>query len=285
MAEGVEFVQVGHHASRTASSLDFLQITSPEVAIYMAKEGNSYGHPHEETITNLTDIGAEIYGTDVHGTTVVTTLCRRIPGITVILPRARKKEELHLVVDATGLKVYGEGEWKVRKHGKSKRRTWRKVHLGFDEGTGEVMACVLTRKEGHEKNILPTLLNEVSEPIDHVSGDGGYDFKTCYDAIAERKAKAVIPPRKRAIFHNNGFMDARDDNLRRIKEIGREAWKRESDYHRRSLSETGIYRLKRIFGGALSSKKLDSQNIEVRLRCKAMNLMTGLGMPKTYPVT
>ena len=213
-----------------------------------------------------------------------TTLCRRMSGITITLPRTRKKEGLHLVVDATGLKVYGEGEWKVRKHGKSKRRIWRKAHLGFDEETGEVMACVLTGKEGHEKNILPTLLDEVIEPIDQVSGDGGYDFKTCYDAIAEREARAVIPPRKSAIFHNNGFMDVRDDNLSRIKEIGREAWKRESGYHRRSLSETGIYRLTRIFGGTLSSKKLDSQCVEVRLRCKAMNLMTGLGMPKTCPV-
>ena len=95
----------------------------------------------------------------------------------------------------------------------------------------------------------------------------------------------MIPPRKSAIFHNNGFMDARDDNLRRIKEIGRKAWKKESNYYRRSLSETGIYRLKRIFGEALSSKKLDSRNIEMRLRCKAMNLMTGLGMPKTHPIT
>jgi len=214
-----------------------------------------------------------------------TTLCRRAPGLNVILPRARKKKGLHLVVDATGLKVYGEGEWKVRKHGKSKRRTWSKVHLGFDEKTGEVKACVLTDNRGHEKNLLPTLLDEVSEPIDQVSGDGGYDYKTCYDAIADREAKAVIPPRKSAIFHNNGFMDARDDNLRRIQEIGRKAWKEESSYHRRSLSETGIYRLKRIFGGALSSKKLDSQNIEVRLRCKAMNMMTGLGMPETYPIT
>ena len=213
------------------------------------------------------------------------TLCRRTTGITVILPRARKKEGIHLVVDATGLKVYGEGEWKVRKHGKSKRRSWRKVHLGFDEGTREVMACVLTDSRGHEKNMLPNLLGEVTEPIDQVFGDGGYDYKTCYDVIADREARAVIPPRKSAIFHNNGSMDARDDNLRRIQEIGREAWKKESGYHRRSLAETGIYRLKRIFGGGLSSKKLDSQNIEVRLRCKAMNLMTGLGMPKTCPVS
>jgi len=109
---------------------------------------------------------------------------------------------------------------------KGKRRTWRKVHLGFDEETGEVTAYVLT-----EKDMLPTLLDEVNETIDQVSGDGGYDFKTCYDAIAERGAKAVIPPRKSAIFHNNGFMDTRDDNLRRIQEIGREAWKRESGYH------------------------------------------------------
>lgn len=211
------------------------------------------------------------------------TLCRRMPKIRVPLPRTRKEKGLHLVVDATGLKVYGEGEWKVRKHGKSKRRTWRKVHLGFNDNTGEVLACVLTDKRGHEKNILPDLLDEVTEPIDQVSGDGGYDYKTCYDAIADRGAKAVIPPRKSAIFHNNGFMDARDDNLRRIQEIGRKAWKEESGYHRRSLAETGIYRLKRIFGGGLNSR-FDSQFVEVRLRCKAMNLMTGLGMPESCPV-
>ncbi len=214
-----------------------------------------------------------------------TTLCRRMPRITITLPRTRKKEGIHLVVDATGLKVYGEGEWKVRKHGQSKRHTWRKVHLGFDEETGEVMARVLTDKRGHEKNMLPTLLDEVTESIGQVSGDGGYDYKTCYDSIADRGAKAVIPPRKNAIFHNNGFMDTRDDNLRRIQEIGRKAWKKESNYHRRSLAETGIYRLKRIFGEAPNSRKLDSQNIEVRLRCKAMNLMTGLSMPETCSVT
>ena len=147
------------------------------------------------------------------------------------------------------------------------------------------MACVLTDKRGHEKNMLPNLLDEVNETIEQVSGDGGYDYKTCYDAIADREAKAVIPPRKSAIFHNNGFMDARDDNLRRIQEIGRAAWKKESAYHRRSLAETGIYRLKRIFGEGLMSKRLDSQCVEVRLRCKAINLMTGLGMPKTCSVT
>jgi hypothetical protein len=213
-----------------------------------------------------------------------TTLSRRTPGITVRLPRQRKKGGLHLVVDSTGLKVYGEGEWKVRKHGKSKRRTWRKVHLGFNEGTGEVLACVLTEKEAHDKTVLPSLLDEVTESIDQVSGDGGYDFKTCYDAIAEREARGVIPPRKDAVLHNNGSMDARDANLRRIQEIGRQAWKEESGYHRRSLAETGIYRLKRIFGGVLSCRKVESQSIEVRLCCKAMNLMTGLGMPVTRPV-
>ena len=100
-------------------------------------------------------------------------------------------ERLHLVVDATGLKVYEKGEWKARKQGKSKRRTWRKTHLGFDEKTGEVMACVLTDRQGHEQNMLRTLLDEINEPIDQVSGDGGYDFKTCYDAIADVKISTI----------------------------------------------------------------------------------------------
>ena len=69
----VEILKVGHHGSRTASSIQFLQAAEPECAIYMAGQGNSYGHPHQETITSLWEVGVEIYGTDMHGTVTVTT--------------------------------------------------------------------------------------------------------------------------------------------------------------------------------------------------------------------
>ena len=118
-----------------------------------------------------------------------------------------------------------------------------------------------------------------------MSTDGAYDFMTCYDALAEREAKAVIPPRSNAVIWDNGAMDARDANLRRIQAIGRNAWKVESGYHRRSLVETGIFRLKRIFGNLLSTRLLVNQRCDVRIRCAALNSMTALGMPVSQKIS
>jgi len=117
-----------------------------------------------------------------------------------------------------------------------------------------------------------------------VGGDGGFDYRTCYEAIAERGAQAIIPPRRDGRIWGNGQMDDRDAHLRRIAEIGRAAWKQESGYHRRSLAETGIFRLKKIFGPNLAAHSLTNQQQEVRLRCVALNRMTALGMPDSYPV-
>lgn len=213
------------------------------------------------------------------------TFSRRAKRLTISLPRQSPHAPLHMVVDATGLKVYGEGEWTQRTHGKTKRRTWRKVHLGFDEATGEVVAEEVTTSNTHEKEELPGLLAQLRDVLKQVTGDGAYDYMTCYDAIVARGAKAVIPPRENARIWDNGQMDTRDANLRRIQEIGRKAWKIESHYHRRSLAENGIFRLKRLFGAGLASRTLPNQQQEVRIRCKALNIMTHLGMPESYNVT
>lgn len=212
-------------------------------------------------------------------------LSRRQKTVQISLPRQSRGQAIHVLVDATGLKVYGEGEWKTRQHKVSKRRTWRKVHLAFDAATGEVLAEVTTENNVHEKEMLPELLNQIKETIDRVGGDGGYDYQTCYEAIAEREAQAIIPPRRDGRIWDNGQMDQRDAHLRRIAEIGRTAWKQESGYHRRSLVETGIFRLKKIFGASLAAHSLENQQQEVRLRCVALNQMTALGMPDSYPVS
>jgi Transposase DDE domain len=94
--------------------------------------------------------------------------------------RARRDEPLHLVVDSTGIKVFGEGEWKVRQHGYTYRRTWRKLHLGVDEASGEVVAAVVTTSNYNESEILPALLDQIEAEIEQVSGDGAYDKRT-YD--------------------------------------------------------------------------------------------------------
>ncbi len=136
--------------------------------------------------------------------------------------------------------------------------------------------------------MLPKLLEQVPQPICQVSADGGYDRPTCYEAIAQREAKAAIPPRRGAKIwqHGNSKQErlARDENLRRIRAGGRAKWKRESGYHRRSLVETAMFRLKRLFGTTLRAKSGPAQDTETMVRLDALNKMTALGMPDSYTV-
>jgi IS5 family transposase len=217
-----------------------------------------------------------------------TTLCRRRRSLEVELPRLRKSEPLHMVVDSTGIKVYGEGEWKVRQHGYTKRRTWRKLHLGVDEATLEFVAVVVTTNDFKDSQLLPDMLAQVEDEISQVSADGAYDSRNCYDAIRERKARAAIPPQKRAKIWQHGNTKAerhiRDENLREIRRKGRREWKRESGYHRRSLAETQVFRVKMIFGERVSARTFDGQAAQLLVRCATLNRMTHLGMPDSYAV-
>lgn len=218
-----------------------------------------------------------------------TTLCRRRLSLEVSLPRRRRDEPLHLVVDSTGVKIYGEGEWKVRRHGWSKRRTWRKLHLGVDEQTGELAAAVVTTNDYGDGQVLADLLAQVEDELRQVTGDGGYDDRQCYDAIRERKARAVIPPQQGArIWRHGNTRDerhARDENLRYLRAHGRAKWKRDYEYHRRSLAEVAVFRLKLVFGERASARSFEGQATQLLVRCAALNRMTHEGMPDSYQVT
>ncbi|MCA1605074.1 MAG: IS5 family transposase [Acidobacteria bacterium] len=217
-----------------------------------------------------------------------TTLCRRRKALEVELPRRPRGEPLHVVVNSTGVKVFGEGEWKVRQHGYSKRRTWRKLHLGVDEATGEFVAVVVTTNSFKDSQLLPDLLEQVGDEIAQVSADGAYDSRNCYDAIRERGARAAIPPRKRARIWQHGNTKRerhiRDENLRAIRRGGRGRWKRESGYHRRSLAEAAVFRVKTIFGGRVGARSFEGQAAQMLVRCAALNRMTHVGMPDSYAV-
>jgi IS5 family transposase len=213
-----------------------------------------------------------------------TSLSRRGAELAVSLPRRSPGEGLHVVIDSSGLKVYGEGEWKTRQHGISKRRRWRKMHLAIDEATGEILAVVTAERSVGDCEKLGDLLDAISEPIDQVSADGAYDTIGCHQAIAARKARAAIPPRETAVVRETGEWDARDDTVRRIEESGLARAKQEVGYHRRSLAETMMFRMKTTFGDRLAARSLATQRTEVRLRCAALNRMTALGMPDSYPI-
>ena len=218
------------------------------------------------------------------------TLCRRRQSLEVSLLARLPTGRLHLLVDASGFKVYGEGEWKVRQHGYSKRRTWRKLHIGINEATGEVIAAMASTNDLRDDALLGDLLEQVPGLIEQVSGDGIYDTGECYRLLQEREARAAIPPRRGARRSSKPELAARNAHLLRIQQLsqqgedGRKKWKHEVGYHRRSLVETAFFRLKTLFGNTLSARHFQAQANELFLRCAALNRMTQLGMPQSYPI-
>jgi IS5 family transposase len=217
------------------------------------------------------------------------TLSRRGQTLTVTLPK-RARGELHLVLDSSGLKVYGEGEWKVRQHGWSKRRTWRKIHLTVDAKSGEMQAAMLTDASVHDAEVAPLMIEQVEQPIASVSADGNYDRRNVYEALAVQApdAQVNIPPRRDAKIGQHGNCHqpplARDENLRQIRQQGRKQWKVESGYHQRSLAETAMFRFKTLFGAQLSARGLQTQATQFGIRCRVLNQMTHLGRPQSVKV-
>jgi hypothetical protein len=218
-----------------------------------------------------------------------TTLSRRGKTLRVKLPK-KVKGHIDIVMDSTGLKIYGEGEWKMRTHGKSKRRTWRKLHLGVDPESGEIQAAELTEAGVSDDAMVAPLLEQIDQPIDSLAADGAYDKRKVYDALNKHapKARALIPPRRNARIWQHGNTKAerlkRDENLRYIRKHGRKAWKKDSGYHTRSLAETAMFRMKTIFGSELSARMIETQTSQALIRCAALNTMTHLGMPQSYKV-
>lgn len=218
-----------------------------------------------------------------------TTLSKRGKSCKVKLPR-NSQGPINLVLDSTGLKIYGEGEWKVRKHGYSKRRTWRKLHVGANPDNGEIQVAVLTGNSTSDDAVVKEMLAQIEQPLLSCAADGAYDKRKVYDGLDEHSpaVEILIPPRKNAHIwqHANSKQERlkRDENLRYIRKYGRQQWKQDSGYHIRSLAETIMFRLKTIFGDKLSARLLETQTSQALIRCLALNRMTHLGMPESYLV-
>jgi len=216
------------------------------------------------------------------------TICRRQKHIDIQICYEKSCNGLNLLVDSTGLKFLGEGEWKRKKHQPEYRRQWRKLHIGIDAKTLQIRAVQLTTNNISDSQVLGDLLDQIplDEQIDSVYTDGAYDTKQCRQVIADRQAYAVIPPRKNAKPWKDNKVHSRERNelLRTVKRFGRTLWKKWSGYHHRSLVETKMHCIK-LLGDKLSARNFQSQVNEVHARIAILNKFTELGRPHTQVVT
>lgn len=217
-----------------------------------------------------------------------TTFSRRSPDLEVASALSKTDGLVTVVIDSTGLKIIGTGEWRLEKHGGQARQSWRKLHLAVDPGTGEILASALTSNEEGDASLVGPLLNQIARPISTVLADGAYDGETVYRAVAGHspEAEVIIPPRSTAVASSmiEGTRTQRDRHIDLIAERGRLGWQRAVQYGRRSLGEVAMMRYKQLIGCCLRARSLPAQKVEAAVGCKVINIMTSLGMPVTRKV-
>jgi hypothetical protein len=216
------------------------------------------------------------------------TLSRRAATLEVARAPANA-EPLHLLVDSTGLKLSGAGEWLVEKHGTSRRRSWRKLHIGVDSGTGQIVAAALTTNDVDDGSQVGPLLDQIDRPVAAFTGDGGYDREGVYASVVDRHPDAlvIVPPRSSAVPSETAETapTQRDRHLQLIAERGRMGWQKASGYNWRALVEADIGRWKRVIGDALRSQTAARQATEVAIAVTVLNRMLEMGRPNYVRVS
>ncbi|MGA7866831.1 MAG: IS5 family transposase [Stellaceae bacterium] len=211
------------------------------------------------------------------------TMSRRGETLPVSQPRPGS-EPVHLLVDSTGLKLCGPGEWLVEKHAAKTRRSWRKLHIGVDADTGQIIAAELTGKDVDDGSRVGPLLEQIAGPVASFTGDGAYDRDDVYREVCQRHpdAAVIVPPRSSAVPSPTAQTapTRRDRHLQLIAERGRMGWQRAYGYNWRALVEADIGRYKRVIGDALRSRTKRRQTTEVAIAVASLNRMLELGRPE-----
>ena len=213
------------------------------------------------------------------------TVCRRQRSLQVLVPYRSSQAGLHLLVDSTGIKFLGEGEWKCKKHGVERRRQWRKLHIGIDAQTLQIRALCVTSNEVSDAAVIADLLEQVppSEALLSLTGDGAYDTQPVYEAVIQRGATPIIAPRKNARIRKGDAFAYRNAAVAACRRLGRRIWKVWSGYHRRSLVETKMNCIKRL-GDRVMSRTFERQVNELHIRAAILNRFTEIGRPQTAAV-
>lgn len=222
------------------------------------------------------------------------TLCRRAKDLKLSLGRQCRNTPKHILVDSTGVQVLGEGEWKRLRHGESRCQVWKKLHIALDADSLDIVALDVTDSVRLDGNYLPGLIKQIKAPIKQITGDGAYDKKSCYECAYERGAKPVFPPQHNAAVQRsktkkNLALTPRDELIIRLnsapdKEEELRVWKKENNYHQRSLVETNMSRLNSIFGDQMSARTPENQFTDLAIRCRIINKMNKLGLPQSVAV-
>jgi Transposase DDE domain len=211
------------------------------------------------------------------------TMSRRAETLQVLRPRSGS-EPAHLLVDSTGLRLCGPGEWLTEKHGGRGRRSWKKLHLGVDADTGRIVASALTGKDVDDGSQVGPLLDQVDGPVASVTADGAFDRDDVYGEVAARHpdAAVIVPPRSSAVPSDTAETapTQRDRHLHLIAARGRTGWQKASGYNWRALVEADIARFKRVIGDGLRSQTDGRQATEVAIAVRALNRMSELGRPE-----
>jgi transposase len=203
-------------------------------------------------------------------------ICKRAVKLRMNLPELSSKRPHTILIDSSGIKVLGEGEWKVKVHGKERPRKWIKLHLGIDAKTQEIVAELTTEASIGDPTAFPVLFAQVNHHVKEVIADGAYDSGDIRDLIKQKGGKALIPPPKNGVC--NGIDLDRDQAVLDIRAFGgdriaRSIWGKLTGYSRRALVETTFSRYKRMFGEKAFSKTYERQVVENRLKCLLMNKM------------
>ncbi len=211
-----------------------------------------------------------------------TTVSRRAVTLPMIQTAPVPQGRLHVLIDSTGLQVYGAGQWLEAKHGAKSRRTWRKLHLAVDAASGMIVAQTLTDQDVDDPSQVGPLLDQVDDPISWVTADGAYDGRPTYQTIGAHGdgIEVVIPPRSTAVRSDEpGPPTQRDRHLAMIAEQGRLAWQTATDYGRRSLVETTMSRYKALIGPRLRARGFAAQQTEAGIGVAVLNRMLAAGRP------
>ncbi len=213
-----------------------------------------------------------------------TTLSRRNREVEVPSLAKTHTGPIHLVIDSTGLKMVGDGEWHAHKHKtRNTRRSWRKLHLGID-GDGFVVASELTASDQDDATVAALMIGGLPVPVGRFTGDGAHDTRGAHSAVLRAgtpDVRIVVPPRKTASTtrSDGGVFEQRDAAIERIADVGRRQWRKESGAHQQARAENAMFRYKRIIGSGLRAKRFESQRREAMIGVNVLNRMTEFGRP------